>query len=87
MQEGMGPVYDRTQEHLGTTDMGIIRVRKRLIEAARSLADHGVTPPGADQPAQYAIRAASAVVELDGSWIDATALPRVAEPGVNYDSP
>jgi phenylpropionate dioxygenase-like ring-hydroxylating dioxygenase large terminal subunit len=87
MQEGMGPIYDRSQEHLGTTDMGIIRVRKRLIDAAHALADHGTTPPGAREPARYAIRAASAVVEFDGSWIDATAVPRVAVPGVNYDAP
>jgi len=67
--------------------MGIIRVRKRLIDAAHALADHGTTPPGAREPARYAIRAASAVVEFDGSWIDATAVPRVAVPGVNYDAP
>ena len=30
--ESMGPIYDRTQEHLGTTDAMVIRVRRRLID-------------------------------------------------------
>ena len=87
MQEGMGPIYDRTQEHLGTTDMGIIRVRKRLIDGARAIADDGATPAGLDAPSQYAIRAASAVVERDGSWVEATSLSRTVRLGVSDDAP
>ncbi|MDA0797539.1 MAG: Rieske 2Fe-2S domain-containing protein [Chloroflexi bacterium] len=87
MQEGMGPIYNRSQEHLGTTDMGIIRVRRRLIEGAKALADHGVTPAGADEPAAYAIRAASAVVDNEGSWVDTTAEPRTVRLGVSDDTP
>ena len=34
----MGPIYDRTQEHLGTTDKAIIRMRRMLIKAAQDLA-------------------------------------------------
>src|SRR5437870_304340 len=37
--ESMGPIVDRTHEHLGTTDTMIIQVRRRLIEAARALRD------------------------------------------------
>ena len=87
MQEGMGAIYDRAQEHLGTTDTGIIRVRKRLLDAARALEQHGITPPGVDEPGDYAIRAASAVVEHDGSWVEATAGTRVVRLGVSYDAP
>jgi hypothetical protein len=87
MQEGMGPIYDRTQEHLGTTDMGIIRVRKRLIDGAKALAEHGVPPAGVDSPSHYAIRAASAVVEQDGSWVDATSVSRTVRLGVSDDAP
>jgi phthalate 4,5-dioxygenase oxygenase subunit len=87
MQEGMGPIYNRSQEHLGTTDMGIIRVRRRLIEGARSLVDHGVTPAGAAEPWAYAIRSASALVDNDGSWVDMTAEPRTARLGVSDDTP
>jgi phthalate 4,5-dioxygenase oxygenase subunit len=83
MQEGMGPIYDRTQEHLGTTDAGIIRTRKRLLDAARALRERGVDPP----PAECGIRAASVVVEGDGSWLDATLETRTARPGVSDDAP
>ena len=30
VQEGMGIIVDRSQEHLGTTDIGIIAMRRRL---------------------------------------------------------
>ena len=54
--ESMGPIYDRTQEHLGTSDAMIIRVRRRLIRAARELSEQGVTPPGVDNPEWYRVR-------------------------------
>jgi phthalate 4,5-dioxygenase oxygenase subunit len=34
-QETMGPITDRTQEHLGTSDIAIIRMRRRMLEAVR----------------------------------------------------
>ncbi len=34
-QESMGPVVDRSQEHLGTSDVAIIRMRRRMLEAVR----------------------------------------------------
>jgi phthalate 4,5-dioxygenase oxygenase subunit len=34
-QESMGPITDRTQEHLGTSDIAIIRMRRRMLEAVR----------------------------------------------------
>src|SRR5262249_10564964 len=34
----MGPVYDRTKEHLVPADALVIRMRRRLLEAARDLA-------------------------------------------------
>jgi phthalate 4,5-dioxygenase len=42
--ESMGPIYDRTQEHLGTTDVSIIKMRTILIEAAKALAAGGEAP-------------------------------------------
>jgi hypothetical protein len=45
--ESMGPIYDRTREHLGTTDLAIIRMRQQLINAARNL-ERGIEPPGLD---------------------------------------
>jgi hypothetical protein len=43
--ESMGPVYDRTQEHLGQTDKAIIRMRRLLLQAARDLEERGIEPP------------------------------------------
>jgi hypothetical protein len=42
--ETMGPIYDRSEEHLGTTDVPIIRMRRLLIDAAKGLAE-GKEPP------------------------------------------
>ena len=68
--ESMGPIYDRTQEHLGTSDAMIIRVRRRLIRAARELRDLGVTPPGVDNPEWYRVRTTSATLPKGADWLD-----------------
>jgi hypothetical protein len=83
MQEGMGPIYDRTKEHLGTSDLGIIRVRQRLLEAARTLCDRGMPPPGALEPALYRVRGAAALLPRSASWVEATKEHRMVIPGVN----
>jgi len=50
----MGPIYDRTNERLGTSDTMVIRTRKRLLDAAKALRDTGKVPPGVDDPGVYA---------------------------------
>jgi nitrite reductase/ring-hydroxylating ferredoxin subunit len=72
MQESMGAVVDRTREHLGPADIVIIRVRKRLIEAARLLRDAGTTPPGVDRPELYAQRPVGIVLEEGSDWVEAS---------------
>jgi len=42
--ESMGPIYDRTQEHLGTTDVAVIHMRRTLIKLAKQL-QQGIEPP------------------------------------------
>jgi nitrite reductase/ring-hydroxylating ferredoxin subunit len=54
--ESMGPIYDRTREHLGTTDALIIRTRRKAIKIAKDLRDHGILPPGVDEPELYHMR-------------------------------
>jgi hypothetical protein len=71
--ESMGAIYDRTQERLGTSDMMVIRTRKRLIDAARALRDRGEVPPGVDQPGVYAIRSGGVVLPRAANWLQATA--------------
>jgi len=43
MTESMGPIYDRTQEHLGTTDVAIIFWRRYMMRLARNL-ENGIEP-------------------------------------------
>ena len=66
--ETSGPTPDREQEHLGSTDALIIRVRRRMLDAAKALAREGEVPPGVDNPEVYRQRS---------GW---TVLPR----GVDY---
>ncbi len=42
--ESPGPIVDRSAEHLGASDKGIIACRRKLLEAIRGLAD-GAAPP------------------------------------------
>jgi phenylpropionate dioxygenase-like ring-hydroxylating dioxygenase large terminal subunit len=72
MSELMGPILDRADEHLGSTDMGVIRLRRRLIAAAKALANEGVTPPGVDQPKVYQQRSGGVVLRKDQDWLEAT---------------
>jgi phthalate 4,5-dioxygenase oxygenase subunit len=60
IQEGMGAVYDRSQEHLGTSDVAIIAARQRLLRAVRDL-QQGIEPYAASHPGAYAVRALDAV--------------------------
>ncbi len=63
-QESMGPIYDRAQEHLGTTDAMIIRTRRKLLNAAKALQAQGTTPPGVDKPELYRMRSGGAIVPI-----------------------
>ncbi len=74
----MGPIYKRWQEHLGTSDMMIIRTRRRLIRAARALEESGVVPPGVDNPEIYRVRSGEIVLPRGANWWDITRPLRVA---------
>ena len=56
VQETMGPITPRQNEHLGTTDVGIIKSRRRLLEEITALED-GIEPHSATHPDVYNIRA------------------------------
>lgn len=84
MQETMGPIYDRTKEHLVSTDAGIIHTRYRLLNAAKAFRDTGELPPSATDPTLFAVRAAATVLEKDVDWIEATRQHRIAFQPVNY---
>jgi nitrite reductase/ring-hydroxylating ferredoxin subunit len=71
MTETMGPIYDRSHEHLGTTDQFIIRVRRKLIAAAKALRDEGVIPYGVDHPEAYRQRSGEVVLPRSQTFWDA----------------
>ncbi|ODU04503.1 MAG: hypothetical protein ABS81_09515 [Pseudonocardia sp. SCN 72-86] len=72
-QEAVAPIMDRSKENLGASDLGIIRMRRMLLKAARALRDDKVHPPTADRPELYAVRAASPTLERDDKWLEAAA--------------
>jgi phenylpropionate dioxygenase-like ring-hydroxylating dioxygenase large terminal subunit len=66
--ESMGPIYDRSQEHLGTTDRAVIKMRQILLRAARGLAE-GKEPPAVAGDLDYrSIRGAEKILEPDEDW-------------------
>ncbi|PYM72790.1 MAG: (2Fe-2S)-binding protein [Candidatus Rokuibacteriota bacterium] len=70
--ESMGPIYDRSQEHLGTSDAMVIRTRRRVLNAARALRDSAATPPGVDNPEVYRRRSGGVILPRDADWLEAT---------------
>ena len=70
--ESMGVIYQRDNEHLGVTDTGIIRMRRLLLKAAKSLRDEGTVPPGVDKPELYRMRSICAVLPNGVEGIGAT---------------
>jgi phthalate 4,5-dioxygenase len=76
--ESMGWDFDRTREHLGTTDIVIVQARRRLMAAARALAE-GVEP--ATDPKGYRLRGISCLLPRDvKSWSDSVAEQMDARP-------
>jgi phenylpropionate dioxygenase-like ring-hydroxylating dioxygenase large terminal subunit len=68
--ESMGATIDRSNEHLGTSDVMVIRVRQRLLDAARGLADRKTTPPGVEHPEAYRVRSGGVVLPEDLDWLE-----------------
>jgi phenylpropionate dioxygenase-like ring-hydroxylating dioxygenase large terminal subunit len=67
MENQWGPVADRTQEHLTTSDYIILAVRRRLLRASKDLAQ-GVEPEAPWHPEEY--RWHRETVILDGGTIE-----------------
>src|SRR5919199_2959209 len=55
MTEGMGYISDRTQEHLGTTDVAVIHMRRLMLDLVRGL-EQGKDPFAATHPELYRVR-------------------------------
>jgi hypothetical protein len=68
----MGTIYDRTREHLGQTDSGIIRTRKRLLDAAKAFVERGEAPPGVWNPEYYRVRTGEVFLPEGADWVQET---------------
>ncbi|MGH8268828.1 MAG: aromatic ring-hydroxylating dioxygenase subunit alpha, partial [Steroidobacteraceae bacterium] len=80
LQESMGPIADRTREHLTSTDTGIVMARMRLLKAAQALAEKGETPPGVD-PTHHRVRSAAVVLAPDELFSEAAKDALTVQPG------
>jgi phthalate 4,5-dioxygenase len=83
LQESMGKISDRSEEHLLQADIGISRVRRSLLQATKAFRDGTSPAPAVDRPDIYQVRGAAVLIPADASWIDATEEQRKVIPGVN----
>jgi len=66
--ESAGAIWDRSQEHLGTTDRSIIKMRAILLKAAKDL-EKGIEPPARDPNLPYrSIRSAEKILAPGEDW-------------------
>jgi phthalate 4,5-dioxygenase len=68
VQEGMGPICDRTTEHLGSADLAVIAMRRRLLDAVHALEQRGEVPYEAVNADAYRVRSAALVLPRSVEW-------------------
>ena len=85
IQESMGPIVDRSRENLVGTDKGIVMARRRLLRAAKALAEQGAVPPGVE-PAHQRVRSASVVLPPDQPFATAVGDALAAKSGAAHAS-
>ncbi len=83
LQESMGRITDRSEEHLVQADIGIVRVRRRLLQVVKELRDQNKTPPAVDTPNLYQVRGAAILTPTEAPWVEASEDYRKVIPGVN----
>jgi phthalate 4,5-dioxygenase len=66
IQESMGPIVDRSKEHLGPGDKAIIQARRLLRQAVKTT-EAGGNPDGTGA-SYYALRAGEEVLPRDADW-------------------
>jgi phenylpropionate dioxygenase-like ring-hydroxylating dioxygenase large terminal subunit len=83
-QSGVAAIYDRTKEHLCTSDTGVVATRRLLLQLIAGLRDKGVKPPKIHDPDLYMVRAVSVRLPKDVSWLDACSKFMRAELGKGF---
>lgn len=67
VQESMGPICDRTEEHLGTSDKAVIFYRRLILRNLKAMAE-GKPLPSQDPALDYQQRTASWYMPADQPW-------------------
>jgi phthalate 4,5-dioxygenase oxygenase subunit len=70
VQESMGPIYDRTQEHLGTSDKAVIFYRRLMLRLLDDM-EQGRALPAHDPALDFDQRTASCNLPADIPWQEA----------------
>lgn len=83
-QSGVLRVYDRTLEHLCTSDTGIAMTRRMLLETAHAFAESGQRPERFADPDLYMVRAVSMKLPKDQPWDEAGRGPMTARLGEGF---
>jgi phenylpropionate dioxygenase-like ring-hydroxylating dioxygenase large terminal subunit len=78
VQESMGDVCDRTIEHLGSADLAVIAMRRRLLEAVHRLTERGELPYEARNADAYRVRSAALVLPRNVEWNEGAAAALLA---------
>ncbi|MEQ9122686.1 MAG: ring-hydroxylating oxygenase subunit alpha, partial [Alphaproteobacteria bacterium] len=83
-QSGVMPIYDRTQEHLGASDTGIVMTRRFLLDAIRAYGADGVRPAGVERPETFMVRAVSLRLPVEADWTEDGAAFMTARIGADF---
>jgi phthalate 4,5-dioxygenase len=67
LQEGMGPISDRSKEFLGSSDRAIVFMRRLLLESIAAV-EQGKAPLGVDSRTSAHVRACDGILPADVSW-------------------
>ena len=80
-------IYDRSHEHLGTTDAMCIVVRRLLVNAAKAFRDKGQLPANVDDVTLDHVRHHTAVLPRGADWVKETERQRSADAGLEITVP
>jgi phthalate 4,5-dioxygenase len=81
VQESMGPVFDRTQEHLGTSDKAVIFYRRLILRKLQEM-EAGKPLPATQPGLDFKQRAASVYMPSSAPWQQAVRWLKAQEAGL-----
>ena len=76
VQESMGPLYDRSKEHLCASDRAVVRLRRLMLQSLQDFTEKDQPPLGLAKPVAYGeLRAEELMLPLGASWHEPEAAP------------